>query len=222
MKKEFEPLNLEELSAYLDGESENPDAMRLRIERDPDAARLAREWSGLSRDLGNLPAPKVHPAFSTRVMAHVRDSGRAGAFAGRFRWWAPIATASLAAAVIAVGWWAYAPPAVEAPVDRERALVRYVMERGDNAVIDDIAAMIAQEPSVLDEAFVEAEHEELLLSDSTDIWLDVLADAPISWESTDAVDVQDGLDSLLESLSDEEAAALMEWLVQETLGETRL
>jgi hypothetical protein len=88
----------EELSAYLDGEAEDPQAVRRLIEEDPDAARLYSEMKRLSTRLGALPEPKVPAQFLTRVMADVRDEDAPR----RFHAWRFTATVAGMAAMAAI------------------------------------------------------------------------------------------------------------------------
>ena len=68
----------EKLSAYLDGESDAPGEVERLIQTDADAARLYDEISRVSTHVKSLRTPDVHPAFATRVMAHVREVESAG------------------------------------------------------------------------------------------------------------------------------------------------
>lgn len=64
----------EELSAYLDDESKDPQRIARLLQKDEAAARRYMELSKLSAHLKALPEPDVHPAFATRVIAEVREA----------------------------------------------------------------------------------------------------------------------------------------------------
>lgn len=111
----------EELSAYLDGESKNPDQMKRLIQKDPKVAKRFMEMQKLSTHLQELPGPVVRPEFLTRVMAHVREQEeekrQAGFFALHFgnfsipmhRWlwprWALASFVTTLLVAVAVGTW---------------------------------------------------------------------------------------------------------------------
>lgn len=63
----------EELSAYLDGEADDPAAVEERLRTDPQAAREFAQMRQISQALAKSRKPEVHPAFLTRVMACVSD-----------------------------------------------------------------------------------------------------------------------------------------------------
>ena len=69
----------EQISAYIDGESDAPHEAARLIETDAEAARLYRELSRMSSSMQTLAAPDVHPAFATRIAAHVREHAAADA-----------------------------------------------------------------------------------------------------------------------------------------------
>lgn len=64
---------LEDLSAYLDGYASEPERVRAEVEKDPNLAARLDQWQRLSDQLRQLEDPEVHPAFTTRVMASVRE-----------------------------------------------------------------------------------------------------------------------------------------------------
>ena len=91
----------ETISAYIDGESDKPREVERLIETDAEAARLHRELSWMSMSMQALPAPEVHPAFATRIVAHVREQAVADA-APAWRFVFPKVMGGLAA-VLAIG-----------------------------------------------------------------------------------------------------------------------
>ncbi len=64
----------EELSAHLDGEADDPAAIKRLLQRDADAARQHMDLARLSAHVQALKAPETHPAFVTRVMAQVQEA----------------------------------------------------------------------------------------------------------------------------------------------------
>ena len=73
------------LSAYLDGESGDPEAVERLIGGDPAVRRRFEVLQAQSRALRALPPPEVSPAFAARVLAGARQSGF-GHSAGGWRW----------------------------------------------------------------------------------------------------------------------------------------
>jgi len=144
MNDKHDQKSLEELSAYLDGEAANPVEVKRRIETNPDAAQLADELSSLSEEVGRLPAPEVHPAFRTRVLAHVREEPRDAA-SPLVSWpWRALA-AIVVIAPFAAGIWTFwlSPPAIpERVVESDpRPLIQYVMEQDSEVVLDELASL---------------------------------------------------------------------------------
>ena len=106
--KDRQRLN-EMLSAYIDGASDAPDEVERLIRTDAEAGRLYAQLSRLSAGLRALPAPDVHPAFATRVLAHVREE-RDAAAAPAWRHALPKVLALFAGvAMIAVAVWPFLP-----------------------------------------------------------------------------------------------------------------
>ena len=69
---------LELLSAYLDGESEDPEAVERLLEGEPAVRRRFEVLKAQSASLRDLKLPEVGPAFATRVLAGVRENGSSG------------------------------------------------------------------------------------------------------------------------------------------------
>jgi hypothetical protein len=95
---------IEELSAHIDGLAEDPVALDEAMRRDPDLARRYEQMLAISRRLNALPAPDVHPAFVTRVMAHVAETQPARR-APWWRWAAVGCAATLIAFVAGISAW---------------------------------------------------------------------------------------------------------------------
>jgi anti-sigma factor RsiW len=90
----------EELSAYLDGESDEPEAVARLLQKDADAARRYMELSKLSAHLKALRPPEVHPSFATRVVALARESATPQR-RPRLAWLYGLAVAALFAVIVA-------------------------------------------------------------------------------------------------------------------------
>lgn len=151
MKDKQNKKAIEELSAYLDGESSNPAEVKRRLDADPDAARMASELSAISEALGRLPAPDVHPAFRTRVMATVRETPRVkGPGRLSWRWQAFAAMVVLAPFAAAIWTFGVSPPSMRpespaspAPVAvNYRALVHYLFEQDEEVVLEELATVL--------------------------------------------------------------------------------
>lgn len=100
----------EMLSAYLDGESDAPQEVERLLQTDAEAARLYAELSRMSTRLKALPEPDVHPAFATRVMAHVREVREAEAATPVWRFVVPkLSVAAVAVALIGIAVWPFWP-----------------------------------------------------------------------------------------------------------------
>ncbi len=166
---------IEELSAFLDGEAINPEDIELRVKADPDAARLAKDLSALSAELGRLPAPDIHPAFRTRVMANVRETDRDLAppqISWPWRSFAAMVVLAPFAAAFWTFWWS--PPAIP-EADSQRALVHYLFEQDENVVIDELASLFADDVGVADGEWTAPSNSDALEDVEDSEWLDVLA-----------------------------------------------
>ncbi len=92
-----------ELSAYLDGEACPLNDIEQLLREEPEAARYVAELKQLSARLHTLPAPEIHPAFATRVMARVKNER----MEHRRPWarvWLPVAAAAVFL-LMAGGYW---------------------------------------------------------------------------------------------------------------------
>jgi len=63
----------DEISAYLDGESEQPEAVERLLQTDQETAAYLNQLRQASGQVRALPSPDVHPAFLARVMAGVAE-----------------------------------------------------------------------------------------------------------------------------------------------------
>lgn len=120
----------ERISAYLDGESDEREYIEHLLKTNPDAARRYAEMSRLSTALKALSAPDVHPAFATRVVAHVRDVRDAERAAPAWRAALPkILGPVTAVALIAIAVWPFWPDkGITAPTEPRDPMVAHVLQ----------------------------------------------------------------------------------------------
>jgi hypothetical protein len=106
---------LGDLSAYIDGESTDPEGIARHLQQCPSCARRYMELSRLSSHLRALRGPEVHPAFSTRVMAAIAEAPQGSRLKGWRRVLAP-AAAALAFLGIAAAGYVYLLPGGSEPI----------------------------------------------------------------------------------------------------------
>lgn len=130
MKKS--PHVVEELSAYMDGESRDPEYIARHLQSCPECARHHVQLLKLSGHLQALRGPDVHPAFVTRVVAHTADIPRARVWFPQFstRW----AAAFLVLGLIATGAWTWRPDSA-VPAQPEHAVQRVNVAFQDDAQV---------------------------------------------------------------------------------------
>ncbi|MCX5759268.1 MAG: hypothetical protein NTU83_12320, partial [Candidatus Hydrogenedentes bacterium] len=61
-------------SAWVDGESADVEAMRMHLEQCAACTAQVKALETLASEVHRLPDLEVHPAFVTRVMAHVAET----------------------------------------------------------------------------------------------------------------------------------------------------
>lgn len=187
------------LSAYLDGESGDPEAVERLIGGDPAVRRRFEVLQAQSRALRALPPPEVSPAFAARVLAGARQE--------RFRpqrgWVALAAPWAVAAAVVLVLAAVYL--AIQTPP-----------EPGAPPMAREIREWREVDPDVLDALLLEriaADPDALEALDSA--YAGVAPDAGVRYAADDPVqtvyeDAQ--LDALIEALTPDEEAVFRELL----------
>lgn len=216
----------ETISAYIDGESDTPHEVARLIETNAEAARLYRELSRMSSSMQALPAPDVHPAFATRIVAHVREHAAADA-APVWRLVLPKVIGGLAAVVaIAIAVWPFlrygsggitSPPATADPVVAKVLELRKQPEQ----------SLAAQFDSLLSEP----EEDAWASGNDMDSGLALVVNPTLSEDYHDVAgkvatllggngDIDDDADvfTALDSLSDSQAAALREMLTEYVEG----
>lgn len=204
----------ERISAHLDGASDAPGEIERLIRTDADAARLYAELSRLSAGMRSLPAPDVHPAFATRVMAHVREERDADAAAPAWRQVLPkILGAMAAAALIAVAVWPFWPDrGITARTERDPIVAEVLRLR--NQPDQELAALfgpLAQGPGN-DAEWTGAVDGDVDVASAAGPALDDVAE--IAGKVASLIDTGDGLDddadvfAAIGSLNEQQAEAL--------------
>ncbi|GMV99297.1 MAG: hypothetical protein AMXMBFR84_04360 [Candidatus Hydrogenedentota bacterium] len=203
------------LSAYLDGESDDAEAVRGMLEKHPEAFRRYREYTALSESLRALPRAEADAAFSTRVMAHVREARPAP----RFRVWRLLAPVFATAAAVTIGFQTYRMQPAPAPSANDRLVLE--MSSMSDQELDALLSELSRE---LPEASTEIQTLPLHLAMNT-------AAEPEAVPSADELAYVADLDASfataadlgyggtlpdLDSLNDEEASQLYDALLTET------
>ncbi len=203
----------EELSAYLDDESKDPRRIARLLQKDEAAARRYMELSKLSTHLQALPEPDVHPAFSTRVLAEVREAPRAS------KWPRVARRLSVGGAVlllVAVAGW-IATHRVPVSRDRDPEVAAVLELRHSNEPLGPLATLFEDDlyskpaEAMPDDSALWEEAGTADYDDSVDTVIesiDWLASAEPS-----GVDTQD-VDAMIGSLDDTEIAVLKDLLVE--------
>ncbi|HRI87139.1 MAG TPA: hypothetical protein PLJ47_07625 [Candidatus Hydrogenedentes bacterium] len=216
----------DELSAYLDGEADDPAHIARLIAEDADVARVYAGMQRLSSQVKSLAAPEVHPAFATRVMAHVREAEPVPS-APRHVWrWSLIAV-SAAAALFAV---TFAPSFFTdpqlAPSDELNGQVAQVLEM---RAMPENALLIALESEPMDsetrggweddaESYMNFAQDATLEQEYVDLVATVAALTHDDMPLDDDGDVYEAM----ESLNDAERGALRQLLSDYAEGGSQL
>jgi len=197
---------LDELSAYLDGESADPERIERHLQRCASCARRYMELSKLSANLKAMPAPEVHPAFKTRVMAEV---AAAGPVRKRLSWRWAAGTAIVALAVVAGAWFGLAPHGMDGrPAE---AKVDLFSAEGEALLVAELEERLAESETGYSWAPQSYMGEDEL---SDDLWLDTLAETDLFDEFAVAVSTDNDLDSLLAALGDDGLDTFRELLTE--------
>ena len=107
MKGEPQQRDLDDLSAWLDGELEGERAQQVKhaVASDANLRQAHRELRKLDELLDAFTAPAPPDELAGRIIANLRFAARRPRFAGVLRWAAPIAAA--AALIVTVGLYMY-------------------------------------------------------------------------------------------------------------------
>jgi hypothetical protein len=203
----------EELSAYLDDES--PDAGRIArlLQSDERAARRYTELSKLSAHLKSLPAPDVHPAFATRVLAQARETQQVRAWP---RAWRIVPVGALVlAATCTLSWVAFRSAPVAPATDQEAAVVLEL--RHNNAPLGPLATLFDEDMMLASNIRLnDGRHgsSELYLTVS-DESIDTAVES-IEWlaSAESAGSESQEIDAMLRTLDDTQIAVLKELLIE--------
>ena len=133
-------ISVEELSAYIDGESKHPEKVRQQIQQSEEIARQHMALAKVSAHVRALPEPEVRSGFANRVIASLETSTSRPAL----RWRLPAATsfAAVAAMIAFVAIVGLGNNDVVAPVETVASLPGVV----DSGVVsfDEERALIAE------------------------------------------------------------------------------
>ncbi|MCL4691616.1 MAG: hypothetical protein KJ060_03795 [Candidatus Hydrogenedentes bacterium] len=205
----------EELSAYLDDESKDKARIADLLKNDPEAVRKLSEYSALSKALKALPAPEVHPAFATRVLAQARETRRASAWSR-----APRLAGGVVLSALIVGFcvWAMLPGTVPSTPQEQEPEVAAVLELRhsdeplgpfaslmDEDLLDSPVALTEGDIVPSDEAQLAADEASMESAVESIVWL--ASAAPAGSDSEE-------LDAMLGDLDDTEITVLRELLVE--------
>ncbi|MDZ4859209.1 MAG: hypothetical protein SGI88_09490 [Candidatus Hydrogenedentes bacterium] len=218
----------DELSAFLDGEAENTDAIKDLIARDAGAAKLYAEMSVASAQLKSLAAPDVHPAFTTRVMAQVRDE-RAPKL-DRSRRWTFARLSMAAAAGLCIAYIAsemfYAPqalPTTKAPYDGQVAQVLELRNQPDHALLTGLDGAMPE--AAITGEWLESGYAltELAPDDALDQkYADVVSTFAALTSDDVAFDDDGDVYAAMEQLTDDQRRALQSLLAEYSEGGSQL
>jgi negative regulator of sigma E activity len=192
------------LSAYLDGESEDPDAVERLLESEPDVRRHFEVLKSHSEALRALPRPEVSPAFATRVLAGVRE-----ARVKQHRGWMPLVlpAAAVAAVVVVLGAVYFATQSPVEPATPPMANdIRSLHEMDPQTLDALLEEQFAAYPGMMDEL---EEGEQTMLDDPWDI-----ATLFALEEMADIISEDMELDMLIDELTADEKAVFRELLIQ--------
>ncbi len=201
----------EELSAYLDNEANDPEAVARLLQRDAGAATRHMAMAKLSAHMRAMEAPEVDPAFTTRVVAQVREAQEARSARWR-RMRAPMFAAAAAGLLVAMA-------GLYALTTREQELPTNQWAQVDpDAVMEVLEEKLAEDPEALEPswAFEAASYPET--GAPADPWVDALAGEDWFVAFADAYDSNEDLGTLLFSLDESETEVFRELLVSYAQG----
>ncbi|MBX7254714.1 MAG: hypothetical protein K1Y02_00035 [Candidatus Hydrogenedentes bacterium] len=197
----------EELSAYLDGESDDPASVGQVLRGDPEAAQRYAQFAALSEHLRSLPAPEVSPAFATRVLAHAREEAEASGipwFSPRRVAWALAGLGFIVVMAVAVTLFARMGQSKDS-LDGNPHLARVSTEHGP-LPIEGAEPVPPDDPGSLYPDSPQIDYE------------DTLASVEVLEQEEDSYTANADLDSMLNSLSDSELQAFKALLAEYAEG----
>lgn len=196
---------IEMLSAYLDGESTEPEAVERLLREDAEAQRLFEVLKAQSEFVRGLPLPEVAPEFAARVLARAREEG-----VERHRGWMPLVLPFAAAATVVLMLGAVYFATLSSPGP------------SGHPFEDAVAHWRHADPEALDaallEGLAEVREEAVLLEyaygvESVEAFLDP-ADVLALAQMADVIDNEVELDALLDELTPGEEVVFRELLLE--------
>ncbi|HOZ45478.1 MAG TPA: hypothetical protein PLO37_11395 [Candidatus Hydrogenedentes bacterium] len=195
-----------ELSAYIDGESRDPERIARHIEACPECRARLDAMQGLSECIRDLPAPEVHPAFATRVLASIEAEPARQRSAWRTRL-VPAASLAILALVVAVAALRYGREATQEPSGNMAAASALPL-LDDSVLITELERR-ADAGEILPELDESGWYE---TGSEDEDWMAVLAEAEWFDVLALAVESNEDLEAALGSLDAAAAQALKELL----------
>jgi hypothetical protein len=203
----------EELSAYLDDESSDAKRISRMLQSDERAAKRYSELTKLSACVKALPAPEVHPAFATRVLAQARETRQVRAWP---RAWKLAPGGALAFLVVcALGWNAFRDAPQTATEDPEVYAVLELRHTGhslepleswfEEDLLSDSGGMMDDDLQDSSEIVLSVSDDSIDTAVESIVWL---ASAEPAGSDSQVVDV------MLGAMDDTEIAVLRELLIE--------
>jgi hypothetical protein len=188
----------DELSAWLDGRSDDPGGVEAHLAACADCAKHCRELKTLSDALKAMPGPAVGDEFALRVAARIRPAART---ARGSKYWAAasalLATAASIAIVAAVLMSLRASPPISStrgedagPV-RDAGMVAEILLGGDTPGWDFGFPVPEDGP--------ETDSDDLVLALSSSGWFE---DAAQEWEAAQGWETDADIDDLIDALDE--------------------
>lgn len=186
---------LEELSAYVDGEAADAEAIRAHVQRCEECARRQVELSKISSHLKALSEPEPRAGFAEGVARAIRDSGARGQ-RRPLRVAVPLAAVAVlaVATLFALSYRGTVEPR-ETPV-----IASLPVQESDESLLAELEKRLASDPdpdSILMDPYledgdgVEPSDEDMLLALASADWFDDLA---AEWNGEDLESALTGLD----------------------------
>lgn len=197
-------ISFKELSAYADGEARRPDDIARHLQQCAECARRHMELAKLSANVQALTPPHVSPVLLTRVLAHARDIEPVQR--RRSPLLASAAAGVLVAAVLAAAWFARHALMEPAPPGAVATMLPHDFDF-DAATREIERRLLHDDELNLAEMYVLWSDPEADTFEDDPIVQAVLSDSVLK-PMADALDYNQDIASLAESLSDAEVATL--------------
>jgi hypothetical protein len=203
---------LDELSAYIDGEAQDPARVARHLQFCEPCARRHIEILKLSANLRGMPRPEAQPEFVMRVIERISKEPAAPARPNVLR--VVFARPYLAAAallVVVAAWsltqWLEVRPVSAPPAISPMATVP------EEVLLNEFERRISQGDDLSDWAGTEEEGAEAMVEDvPLELVLEFLADASADEEEPDGLDAGDSLSGIFETMDQEESEAFRQVL----------